>query len=158
MNNPDKPVSRLSYTHERPDLFGGSPLYGKTPMLTQSFGKQRCPLHAKQLKDLSKNEAERRRELETFKAKRRGSEMIKKDRPKPVAKPSPQMAFGPDSATFNAAWASERRSARRAARLEEAQGDHESLTEKQAFKIKRRAEAKTRQALSQSKAFRRSAG
>lgn len=39
----------------------------------------------------------------------REAAMVKRDKPKPVLKPSPVMAYGPDKAAFNDAWASNSR-------------------------------------------------
>jgi len=64
---------------------------------------------------MNKSEAQRRRERDAFKAKRRGSEMVKRDRPQPVLKPSPTLANGPDRDRFNGAWADEQNGARDAA-------------------------------------------
>lgn len=186
MNNHKKLASRLSYGHERPDLFGSTPIYGKAPRMTLGFEKNRCLLHAKQLRDTDKSESERRRELEAFKTKRRGSQMVKKDRPQPVAKPSPQMAYGPDSSAFSATWDNEHRNARRAKRLAEAKtirselhdhidyldqetrhvetkknqgrNGHASIGEKEAFKIRRRVQVESQRVISKAKEFQRNAG
>jgi len=42
-------------------------------------------------------------------AKRRQAFMVKRDRPKPVLRPGPHIAAGPDKAAFNTAWEKERR-------------------------------------------------
>ena len=42
-----------------------------------------------------------------------GSDMIRRDQPKPVLKPSPALSMGPDRAAFNRAWSDEHRAARK---------------------------------------------
>lgn len=96
----------LSHVHERSDLHGGTPIYGKAPRLTHAFEINRCPYNASQLTDNEKTESERRAEAlaarEAFKAKRRGSKMVAKDRPRPVLKPQPPLALAVDQAAFQA--------------------------------------------------------
>lgn len=41
-----------------------------------------------------------------------GSQMVKKDQPKPALRPAPHRANGPDRAAFNARWEKERASAK----------------------------------------------
>ncbi len=80
------------------------------PDLTSTFETQRCAFNARQMRDDGKSEAERRKEA--FKAKRRGSQMIKKDRPRPALKPSPKLAQGPDRTAHNNALAKDHAEAR----------------------------------------------
>eukprot|EP00752_Nemacystus_decipiens_P000233 g233.t1 len=47
--------------------------------------------------------------------KARASEMVTKDAPRPVLKPSPALSYGPDGTAFNTAWQDEAKAARRAA-------------------------------------------
>lgn len=42
----------------------------------------------------------------------RGSQMVKKDQPKPAPRPAPHIANGPDRAAFNARWQRERQASR----------------------------------------------
>ena len=45
------------------------------------------------------------------KSPQRGSSMVKQDQPKPVQRPSPALAMGPDGTAFNARWEVERKTA-----------------------------------------------
>jgi len=182
MTNQHRSPSRLSYTHERSDIFGDNPLQYKAPRLSISFAMERCPLHAKQFADPHLSEAQRRRDLEAFKQMRRGSQMVQLDRPRMVHKPSPALAHGPDREVFNQQWKQEDGSARRANRLDRARvlktelqdhivyldgedqnrqalftqaesGDVKGAT-KEAFKLMRRTQQKTQRVLSKSRAFR----
>jgi len=90
----------LSYAHERKDLRERNPLYTQAPSLRSVFEAERCPLHARQLADVDRSEAERRREV-AAREHRRDSFMIKRQQPKPVLKPSHALAYGPDRAAFN---------------------------------------------------------
>ena len=151
--------------------------------LTRSFETERCPFNARQLADQDKSEAERRRELDAFKAKRRGSPMVKKQRPHPVLKPSPALAAGPDRAAHNDQIGREHRQARRAAWLAEALAardglyalkenakrmmDHASVIDQRAasgdtagalresFKIMRRFDAEAKRAVARGRAVTR---
>lgn len=74
---------------------------------------------------------------------RRESVMVKRDKPKPVLRPAPHIAAGPDRTAFNQTWNNERQSARtNAAPVKQAAPDREAR--KAAFKAKRRAQAQTR--------------
>lgn len=96
----------------KPFSSGRSDLPGQTSRfearrgeLRQSFDANRDPMIAAQRADLAKTEAERR-----------ASQMVKHDQPKPVQRPSPALAHGPDAASFNARWQGERDAANREAR------------------------------------------
>lgn len=102
-----------SYSHaNRADLPGGEPnFYASAPKARETFDNVRDPLIAVQKRDLGKSEAQRRFELS--RRSDQGSDMIRRDQAKPVLKPSPALAMGPDRAAFNRAWSSEDRSARK---------------------------------------------
>jgi len=107
----DTGIGSYSYTN-RADLPGGEPsYYSGAPKSREAFDNARDPLIAEQKRDLEKSEAQRR-----FEQSRRtdgGSDMIRRDQPKPVLKPSPALSMGPDRAAFNRAWSDEHRSARK---------------------------------------------
>lgn|GEM_PF-1621300 len=109
--------SRLSFAHERPELANDNPLIGKAPKLTDSFETERCPLHAKQLADNGKTEAQRRNDLEAFKAKRRnrsqGSSMVRNHKPYPELKPSPALSHSIKAQTHYQDLAKERQITKR---------------------------------------------
>jgi hypothetical protein len=99
-------TSRPSFAAGRSDLPGATPsLDTRAGELRQSFERNRDPMIAAQRADLAKTEAERR-----------ASQMVKHDQPKPVQRPSPALAHGPDAASFNARWQGERDAANREAR------------------------------------------
>ncbi len=102
--------SRLSYSHEKPEFRQLNPLYAKANSITMSFEIERDPNRALQLRDMNKTEAERRRE-NAERIKRRNSFMVKRQKPKPVLRPSPALAYGPDRAAFNSEWKQEQRQA-----------------------------------------------
>ncbi len=112
--------SRLSYAQELPELANDNPLIGKVPKLTECFETKRCPLHAKQLADEGKTEAERRNNLDAFKAKRRnrsqGSHMVRNHKPYPELKPSPALSHSIKAESHYQALAKERRTAQRISR------------------------------------------
>ncbi len=81
--------STLSYAHERPELRKDNPLYERAGSASTAFAA-------------AQNRAERRESL-----------MVKSQQPRPVQRPSQQLAYGPDSAAFNAEWAEEHRQARK---------------------------------------------
>lgn len=107
----DTGIGSYSYAN-RADLPGGEPsFYANAPKSREAFDNARDPLIAVQNRDLGKSEAQRR-----FEQSRRmdgGSEMIRRDQPKPVFKPSPALSMGPDRAAFNRAWSDEYRAARK---------------------------------------------
>lgn len=80
--------TRLSHAHERTDLRADNPLYERAGSLRAAFDTKR-----------EGEDAER--------AVRRESFMVKRERPKPVLRPSPALALGPDGAAFDARWNSE---------------------------------------------------
>ncbi|MEM6712826.1 MAG: hypothetical protein AAF590_11175 [Pseudomonadota bacterium] len=85
--------------------------------LTPNFERERDPFHAKQLRDQGTTEAERRA---AFKVKRRdpsGSRMVKRQRPAPTHKPSPQLARGPDRNAYNDQMARDHREAQRNSKI-----------------------------------------
>jgi hypothetical protein len=107
----DTGIGSYSYAN-RADLPGGEPrFYANAPKTREAFDNARDPLIAEQKRDLEKSEAQRR-----FEQSRRtdsGSDMIRRDQPKPVLKPSPSLSMGPDRAAFSRAWWDEHRSARK---------------------------------------------
>lgn len=107
----DTGLGSYSYAN-RADLPGGEPrFYANAPKTREAFDNARDPLIAEQKRDLEKSEAQRR-----FEQSRRpdsGSDMIRRDQPKPVLKPSPALSMGPDRAAFSRAWWDEHRSARK---------------------------------------------
>ncbi len=107
----DTGIGSYSYAN-RADLPGGEPrFYASAPKSREAFDNARDPLIAEQKRDLGKSEAQRR-----FEQSRRtdsGSDMIRRDQPKPVLKPSPALSMGPDRAAFNRAWSDEHRAARK---------------------------------------------
>ncbi len=107
----DTGIGSYSYAN-RADLPGGEPsFYANAPKSREAFDNARDPLIAEQNRDLGKSEAQRR-----FEQSRRtdsGSDMIRRDQPKPVLKPSPALSMGPDRAAFNRAWSDEHRAARK---------------------------------------------
>jgi hypothetical protein len=108
-----KDTGQGSYSYaNRADLPGGEPrFYANAPKTREAFDNARDPLIAEQKRDLEKSEAQRR-----FEQSRRtdsGSDMIRRDQPKPVLKPSPALSMGPDRAAFSRAWWDEHRSARK---------------------------------------------
>lgn len=117
--------SRTSFSAGRSDLPGeASRLDTKRGELRQSFETNRDPMIAAQRADLAKTEAERR-----------ASQMVKQDRPKPVQRPSPALAHGPDGTSFNARWQAERR---------DAANDAARKARKADFKAKRQAQSPSR--------------
>lgn len=111
----DTGIGSYSYAN-RADLPGGEPsFYASAPKSREAFDNARDPLIAEQKRDLGKSEAQRRFEQSrrTDSGLDRGSDMIRRDRPKPVLKPSPALAMGSDRAAFNRAWWDEHRAARK---------------------------------------------
>lgn len=116
---PDTGMGSYSYAN-RADLPGGEPsFYASAPKARETFDNARDPLIAVQKRDLGKSEAQRRFELS--RRQDSGSDMIRRDQAKPVLKPSPALAMGPDRAAFNRAWSSEDRSARKKNKAAEAE-------------------------------------
>lgn len=107
----DTGLGSYSYAN-RADLPGGEPrFYANAPKTREAFDNARDPLIAEQKRDQEKSEAQRR-----FEQSRRtdsGSDMIRRDQPKPVLKPSPALSMGPDRAAFSRAWWDEHRTARK---------------------------------------------
>jgi hypothetical protein len=87
------PPTRLSHAHEHPDLRTDNPLYERAGSARAAFDAQRAS-----------EEQER--------AARRESFMVKRQQPKPVLRPSPSLALGPDGTSFNMQWNDERVQAR----------------------------------------------
>lgn len=104
--------SRLSYTHQNPELRLENPLYGKVNSITYAFETNRDVYHARQLRDQGKTEAQRRNDAQS-KQMRRVSFMVKRQKPQPVLKPSHALAHETDRAAFNNQWASEQKRAKR---------------------------------------------
>lgn len=112
-----KDTGQGSYSYaNRADLPGGEPrFYASAPKTREAFDNARDPLIAEQKRDLGKSEAQRRFEQSrrTDSGLDRGSDMIRRDQPKPVLKPSPSLSMGPDRAAFSRAWWDEHRAARK---------------------------------------------
>lgn len=171
--------SRASYSHTLQNLHQQNPLYGKTESITRNFEMNRDVYRARQLQDQGKTEVQRRREAENRNA-RRHSFMVKRQAARPVLRPSPTLSRGSDRAAFNSQWSQEQASARRntikralSARthlvrarntLDQADQQRKSVqangfntaakdTRRELFKIKRRAENTTQQALNKTKEF-----
>ena len=79
--------------------------------------------------------AAQRADLARTEAERRASQMVTQDRPKPVQRPSPALAHGPDGSSFNARWQAERR---------DAANDADRQARKADFKAKRQAQSPSR--------------
>lgn len=110
-----------SFAASHADLPGDANAFeASAPNVSADFDRNRDPSIAAQLRDADKTEAERR-----------GSQMVKEDRPRPAPRPSPSLALGPDSSAFQARWEGEKESAARAARKAE-------------FKAERQAQAPSR--------------
>jgi hypothetical protein len=92
MSNDQTRPTRLSHAHEQPDLRADNPLYERADSVRPAF-------------EASANEDAER-------AARRESFMVKRQQPKPVLRPSSNLAYGPDGAAFDAEWEEERRQAR----------------------------------------------
>lgn len=73
--------STLSYAHEQPELRRDNPLYTRAGSARAAFDSES--------------------------AQRRESLMVKRQQPKPVLRPGPALARGPDKTAFNAQWAEE---------------------------------------------------
>lgn len=122
-------TTRTSFSAGRTDLPGqASRLDARRGELRQSFETIRDPMIAAQRADLAKTEAERR-----------ASQMVKQDRPRPVQRPSPALAHGPDGTSFNARWQAERQNAANDAAR---QSDRDAR--KANFKAKRQAQSHIR--------------
>lgn len=107
----DTGIGSFSYAN-RADLPGGEPsFYAAAPKSREAFDNARDPMIAAQNRDMGKSEAQRRFELS--RRTNSGSDMIRRDQPKPVFKPSPALSMGPDRAAFNRAWSDEHRAARK---------------------------------------------
>ena len=118
-------TSRTSFSGGRSDLPGATPgLDARTGQARQAFDESRDPAIAAQRADLAKTEAQRR-----------ASQMVTQDRPKPVQRPSPALACGPDGASFNARWQAERQNAA---------NDADRQARKAAFKTRRQVQSQTR--------------
>ena len=107
-----KSRSGLSHAHERPELRQDNPLNEKARPVKTSFEMERCPLHAAELRDADKSEAERREDMRQ-RQQRRESFMVKRQQPKPVLRPSPALAHGPDNDAFDCQWSVEQGAAQR---------------------------------------------
>ena len=84
--------TRLSHAHERSDLRSDNPLYERAGSVRPAF---EASVH---------EDAEH--------AARRESYMVKRQQARPVLRPSPSLAFGPDGAAFDEQWKEEWRAAR----------------------------------------------
>lgn len=115
----DKPTS-YAWQH-RNELPGQRSALDETHTSTPSFEPARDPLRARAMADLERSEAQRR-----------GSEMVRTDRPHPTPRPAPMLALGPDRAAFNARWDREVETAKRRAE------DPERAARREAFKAMRR--------------------
>ncbi len=99
MSKPPNRRSVQSYAYRNAsDLPGQRPnMDAQGGKAQKAFTQNRDPYTARQLTDAGKTEAERRRE----------NVMVKRQQPKPVLRPSPALAYGPDKAAFNQAWQNE---------------------------------------------------
>lgn len=114
---PATPRTGTSYAHQnRTSLPGGQPSAYKTaPNMRSNF------------QDASKP--------------KQGSQMVKKDQPKPAPRPAPHIANGPDRAAFNARWEKERQMARPGAvPVKQVPPLPDRAARKAAFKAKRQAQ------------------
>ena len=166
-----KTRSGLSHAHERRELRQDNPLNEKARPVKTSFEMERCPLHAAELRDADKSEAERRKDMRQ-RQQRRESFMVKRQQPKPVLRPSPALAHGPDTDAFDRQWSAEQRAAKAACsdiyrakaelKLEESNrrkandlaisGDFDAA-HKELFKIKRHVEGISDRALKPGQRF-----
>jgi len=174
-----KTPNRASYSHTQQDLRRQNPLHEKAASITSNFEMNRDKYRARQLQDQGTTEAQRRREAEDRNT-RRHSLMVKRQAARPVLRPSPTLSRGSDRAAFNSQWSQEQARARRntikralSARthlvrarntLDQAYQQRKSVqangfntaakdTRRELFKIKRRAENTTQQALNKTKEF-----
>lgn len=121
MSTKDTP-SRTSYAWQhRAELPGKEAAFDQVRGSASSFEPARDPVHARALADQGRTEAERR-----------GSQMVKSDRPYPAPRPSPVFALGPDRAAFNTRWEREVDAARQQAETPE------RAARREAFKAMRR--------------------
>lgn len=121
--------TRTPFSAGRTDLPGqASGFETRRNELRHAFEESRDPMIAAQRADLAKTEAQRR-----------DSQMVKQDRPKPVQRPSPALAHGPDGSGFNARWQAERQSA-----ANDAARDADRDARKADFKAKRQAQSPSR--------------
>ncbi|NKB59159.1 MAG: hypothetical protein GKS00_22760 [Alphaproteobacteria bacterium] len=110
--------SGTSFARAQSNLSGQDNLQSKAGALRQSFETERCEHNAKQLADAGKTESQRRNE-NAERQERRDSFMVKRQKPAPVLRPSPALAYGTDKAVFNAQWDAEAQSAKTAESKEE---------------------------------------
>lgn len=123
MNEKPSP-SRTSYAWQhRAELPGPRSALDQARTSAPSFEPARDPLRALALADLGMTEAQRR-----------GSDMVRSERPHPVLRPSPVLALGADRAAFNARWDREVENAKRRAE------DAGRAARREAFKAMRRSE------------------
>lgn len=95
--------------------------------ITPKFEMERCEFHARQLQDAGTTEAERRAKFKDSRREERGSDMVRRDRPAPVLKPSPRLASGPDRTSFNDRLSAEHEATRRAEWIAEAKAVRDEL-------------------------------
>ena len=168
LNETTNRQSRVSFAYTDRSLRDANPIIERAPDLRATF------------------EAKRRKDIEAFKAMRRGSSMVQRQAPIPELKPSPEFAHGQKAQTFNDDWEAESRAAHRSNRLAEGRaimgeleqhkaylghedrnrqslkiqaqgGDVEGAT-KEAFKLLRRIHEDSARILSKSQTFRQSIG
>jgi hypothetical protein len=98
-STPAQNTSRLSYSYTHRDKMPNKApaMYSVRPNVGMSFQRNRDPMIAAQIDAGKRTEAQRRH-----------SYMVKRQRPAPVLKPSPQFARSPDRNAFNAAMSLER--------------------------------------------------
>ncbi len=82
----------------------------KTPH-TGSAAKQVKPAQDRMTKAAAKSRAAFNKASNPEREKRRESFMVKRQKPKPVLRPAPHIANGPDRAAFNQQWSNEQKSA-----------------------------------------------
>ena len=86
--------STLSYAHENPELRKDNPLYERAGSASRGFAPR-----------ASGNEPER--------IVPRDSDMVKRQQPRSVLRPSRELSYGPDGAAFDRQWREEWRQARK---------------------------------------------
>lgn len=113
----------LSWSGRQADLPGRTstgPEHRAAP-LAPGFERQADPQKASRRADLTRTEFDRRTDIAALARQKRQSDaqtqtgrqsqMVREDHPRPMLKPSPALAHGPDRAAFNQRWKQEERAA-----------------------------------------------
>ena len=88
----------MSYAHLRRNALPCSnPLYDRAESARSSFELERCPYHAKQLREQAQQGS----------ISGRSSEMVRRDKPAPILKPGPALSMYVDALSFNTRWHAE---------------------------------------------------